>query len=222
MDDPDVDPAELEQAMRFIRAVNRRLGGTKAALSPLARWLSGRPPGEPVPILDLATGSAASPLAIARWAARTGRRVRITAVDRHGTALALARKLVKESHEIELVEADALRLSDLYEPGSFDYAHAGMFLHHLDDVEVLTVLRIMERLAPRGVIWNDLVRGPIEAAFIRALTIGQRPIVRHDAIASVAAGFTKREALDLAERAGLKRVRYRRYMFGRFVLTSGT
>ncbi len=222
MDDPDVDPAELERAMRFIRAVNRRLGGTRAALAVLKRWSAGRPPGEPVRILDVGTGSADIPLAIARWAASTGRRVHITAIDRHQTAIAIARTLLRETDPIELVEADALRLMELYEPGSFSYAHAGMFLHHLDDVEVVTVLRIMERLASRGVIWNDLVRGPIEAAFIRALTIGQGRIVRQDAIASVAAGFTKREALDLAGRAGLDRVRYRRHLFGRFVLTGET
>ena len=101
-----------------------------------------------------------------------------------------------------------------------DYAHAGMFLHHLDDVQVLTALRIMDRLTTRGLIWNDLVRGPVEAIGVRLLALGEPATVRHDAIASVAAAFTRREALDLARRVGLSNVRYRRHLFGRFTLVS--
>ena len=82
------------------------------------------------------------------------------------------------------------------------------------------MLRVMARLASRGIIWNDLVRGPVEALAVRALTFGRSEIVRHDGIVSVAAGFTRREALELARRVGLTDVRYRRHLFGRFTLTT--
>ncbi len=95
-----------------------------------------------------------------------------------------------------------------------------MFLHHLDDIEVMTVLRIMDRLTTHGMIWNDLVRGPVEKLVVRLLVLGRPAMVRHDAVVSVAAGFTKREALYLAARVGLSNVEYRRHMFGRFALTS--
>ena len=217
MDDPDVDRGELERSLAFIRVVNRRLGGTRAALGHLERWTAAR---QAVRVIDLGTGSADIPLAMVRWGAHRGREVHVTGIDAHPVTLALAREHVGASGAIELVEADCLRLMDRYEPASFDYAHAGMFLHHLDDIEVLTVLRIMDRLARRGVIWNDLVRGPIEKLAVRALVVGQSPIVRHDARASVAAGFTKREALDLAERAGWASPVFRRHLFGRFTVTS--
>ncbi len=220
MDDPDVDPGELERSLRFIRWVNRRLGGTAAVLGHLGRWSARWPAGEEIRILDLGTGSADIPLAIARWAVAAGHRVRITAIDGHPTTLALARRHVGERAEIELVHGDARRLADRYGAGEFDYAHAGMFLHHLDDIEVLTVLRLMDRLTRRGLVWNDLVRGPAEKLFVRLLSAGASEIVRHDAVVSVAAGFTKREAIDLARRVGLPRIAYRRHLFGRFTLTS--
>jgi hypothetical protein len=66
------------------------------------------------------------------------------------------------------VQADALQIMDRFEAGTFDYAHAGMFLHHLDDLEVMTALRIMHRLAGRGLIWNDLVRGTVELLLVRS------------------------------------------------------
>ncbi len=219
MDDPDVDRADLDRSLRFIRTVNRRLGGASAALGHLRRWSADWPAGTVIRILDVGTGSADIPLAMVRWARRAGHRIRVTAVDNHPTTLALATEHAGGEPDIELVEADALALTDRYEPQSFDYVHAGMFLHHLDDVEVLTVLRIMSRLAARAIIWNDLVRGPVEALSVRLLTWGRPAIVRHDGIVSVAAGFTKREALDLAHRVGLAGVRYHRHLFGRFTVT---
>ena len=220
MDDPAVDRGGLDRSLRFIRAVNRRLGGTRAALGHLRRWMVDRPSGEVVRILDVGTGSADIPLAIVRWARDRGRRVSVTAIDAHPTTLELAREHVGGIPDIELVCADARRLMDRFQPGDFDYAHAGMFLHHLDDIEVMTVLRVMDRLTTRGLIWNDLLRGPVEAVAVRLLTLGAPAMARHDGIVSVAAGFQRREALDLATRVGLPNVRYRRHFFGRFTLVS--
>lgn len=220
MDDVGIDRGDLDRSLRFIRGINRRLGGTSATLAHLRRWSADWPAGEVVRVLDLGTGSADIPLAIVRWARGRGLRMHVTGIDSHPTTLDLARDQVGDDPDIELVCADALSLMARYEPGSFDYAHAGMFLHHLDDIELMTALRIMDRLTTRGLIWNDLVRGPVEAVAIRLLTLGHPAMVRHDAIVSVAAGFTRREVLDLSGRVGLENVEYRRHLFGRFTLVS--
>ncbi|MFQ5427078.1 MAG: hypothetical protein ACE5EV_08360, partial [Gaiellales bacterium] len=102
----------------------------------------------------------------------------------------------------------------------FDYAHAGMFLHHLPDVEVMTVLRIMHRLSRRGLIVNDLLRGIVGRIGVRLLLLGAPAIVRHDARVSVAAGFTRRDALELARRAGLVNLTFRRHLLHRFTVVS--
>ncbi len=226
MDAPDIDREELREALRFIRRVNARLGGSAACLGWLERLSRTWPRQRPIRILDVGTGSADIPLAIVRWAKRRGRIVHIVAVDNHTTTLGLAAEfLAKErgsgssdGSSIELVEADALKLLERFEPGSFDVAHAGMFMHHLPDIEIVTALRILQRLAPGAVIWNDLVRDAISRVAIRILTVGTPPKVRHDAVVSVAKGFTRMEAMDLARRAGLERAAVRRHLFGRFTL----
>ncbi len=220
MDDPNVDRAELEASLRFIRTVNRRLGGAAAVLKHLQRWSADWPSRQTIRILDIGTGSADIPLAISDWAAASQHPVHITAVDLHETTLAVAREHVAKRGDIELVQADARDLMDIFEPRTFDYAHAGMFLHHLSDIEVMTVLRIMDRLTTRGLIWNDLVRGPIEKLAVRVLTIRAPAMVKHDAVVSVAAGFTRREVLALSKRVGLEKPRYRRHLLGRFTLVS--
>lgn len=231
MDDPEIDVGELRDALRFIRLVNARLGGTSAALGHVKRWTKDWPTTRPVRILDLGTGSADIPLALLDWGRACGRSVHVTAVDNHARTLVLAREHLEAHGErpdspegepgIRLLEADARTLTARFAVGQFDIVHAGMFLHHLPDIELMTVLRIMERLGRVGLIWNDLVRDPISAVAIRVLTIASPRKVRHDAVVSVAKGFTRAETLEIARRAGLRSVEYRRHLFGRFTLTAG-
>ncbi len=221
MDAPDADRDELRRALGYLRRLNARFGGVKATTSALEDAVRKDEPDGVIRILDIGTGLGDIPVAIATWAQDTGRRVHVTAVDAHETTLALAREHVGVRDDIDLVCADARRLTDLYEPGSFDIAHASLFLHHLQDIEVLTVLRIMDRLSTRGVIWNDLVRSRLSSLLAGVGTMRAPEMVRHDAIVSVQAGFTKRETLDVAKRVGLENVRYRSILLYRFVLTAG-
>lgn len=223
MDDPAVDRDELAASLQYIRKVNARLSGTAAALEQFQRWSRQWTQGEIIRILDVGTGSADIPIALTQWARRKGVRVHVTAVDLHEKTLELARGFVGDEPDIELVQADALRLTDIYQPGSFDYAHAGMFLHHLEDIEVMTVLRIMQQLTRKGVIWNDLIRGTLARLGVRLATLpglGVPAMARHDARVSVNAGFTKAEAIEMARRVGLENVMYRTYMLYRFTLVS--
>ena len=218
MDDPAIAPDDLARSLTFIRFVNRWLRGAGALIRHLKAWSHQWPRDRPVTLLDVGTGAADIPLRARAWAERAGLDLRITAVDLHEGTLAQARRHVAGREGIELVRADALQLMDVYRPESFDYVHAGMFLHHLEFIEVLTVLRIMDRLARRGLVWNDLVRSRLSLAVLRVLLIGQPALLRHDAIVSVRAGFTRAEALDFAERAGIGYVRYRDLLSYRFTL----
>jgi len=209
MDDPAATRADLDASLRFIRFINRRLGGSAALIRRLRAWSNRWPRDRPVTLLDVGTGSADIPLAAVRWARSAGFDLRVTAVDLHETTLDLARDYVGDEPAVTLLQGDALRLTDRFEPGSFDYAHAGMFLHHLSEIEVLTALRMMDRVARAGIVWNDLVRAPIAALSVRLLTLGQPAIVRHDALVSVRAGFTPAEVREIARRLDLVHCRVR-------------
>ncbi|MHC5001486.1 MAG: methyltransferase domain-containing protein [Planctomycetota bacterium] len=220
MDDPDIGRDELVKALRFLRRFNAGFGSARTAVRIVRRLTAGWPDDRPIRLLDVGTGSADIPLVLADWARRAGRTVRIVAVDAHPLTVELARAHVRGHDEITVVEADARRLTDRYEPGAFDIAHAALFLHHLSDLEVMTVLRVMDRLATTGVIWSDLLRSNAARLGVRLLTIGAGPVARHDGAVSVEAGFTKREALDLANRVGLQSVTFRTHLAHRFSLTS--
>jgi 2-polyprenyl-3-methyl-5-hydroxy-6-metoxy-1,4-benzoquinol methylase len=218
MDQPDVDRDDLRSALRFIRLVNRRLGGTSAAIGWLNRWTRGWPGGRELHLLDLGTGSADIPAAVVMWGARRGVGVRVTAVDCHALTLELARDFLGTSGGVELVQADALDALSRFGRESFDVVHAGMFLHHLSDEQVVEMLRQMGTMSRVGAIWNDLSRDALSRVGVRIMTIGVPAMVRHDAVVSVEKGFTRREALRIADRAQWERARYRRHLFGRFTL----
>ncbi len=90
MDLPHADPAELHRALRDLARINRWFGGTRLVLRHLAPFLGGR--GRPVRILDVGTGVADVPRAIARWARRRALAVEIEGLDHNDQILALARE----------------------------------------------------------------------------------------------------------------------------------
>ncbi|MEX0775183.1 MAG: methyltransferase domain-containing protein [Phycisphaeraceae bacterium] len=222
MDRDDVPPAQLADALAFIRWVNRRLRGSDAVLTHLRQWAHAWPSthDQPITILDLATGSADIPIAIAQWAQSTGHHVHITGLDRHAATLALAQRHLDQHPaargRIRLVRGDALRPP--FASDSFDYVIASLFLHHLSDIEVLTALRIMDRLARRGIIWNDLLRHHRAYWWIKLLTLRSSPMIRHDARVSVLAGFRRAEVLDFRDRLDLHHTSFHRHFAHRFTL----
>ncbi len=220
MDNPDADRGELARAMAYIRGVNIRSGRTRELVSYLQRQAPGGSKGRPIRLIDVGTGSADIPLAVVNWAKQAGYDLHVTGIDVNASILDIAQGFIGDQEEIKLVSANALRLMDHFKPGSFDYAHAGMFLHHLSDIEVMTVLRIMDRLATQAVIWNDQLRGVVGRIGARLLTLGAPNMVKHDKMVSVSKGFTKREAIALARRADLNNPTYRSHFWQRFTLIS--
>lgn len=222
MDAPDADPRDLERSLRFLRFVNARLGGTRASMKPFRKWSRQWSPGKTIRVLDIGTGSADIPIAMIDWANSHNFAMQVTAIDKHPTTLDIARRYIGSRDDVVLIECDALALMDRFEPGSFDYAHTGTFLHHLTDVEVMTVLRSMDRLSRHGVVWNDLLRTRFARSGAQMLRIvpGVPAMVRHDAVVSFEAGFTRHEAIELARRVGLAEIECRTHLLYRFTLSA--
>lgn len=217
MDAPNVDPRELDKSLRFIRRINSLLGYTRSTLSHLRRFSRRWDRSGPITILDVATGSADVPSAFLDWASRTGFDVRIVGVDRHPlTAQTAARCAAEANGRIRIVRGDALALP--FADASFDYVLTSMFLHHLDDEDVVRALHEMDRVARRGIVAADLLRHRRAYAWIWFFTLRSSPMLRHDARASVAQGFTRPEVLDLRRRSGLDYAQYTRHFGHRFVL----
>ena len=214
IDSPGADPALLRKSFRFIRRINKLLGYTRATLSHLEDFSRRWTPGQTIRVLDLATGSGDIPQAILHWSAQCGFDVRVVGADLLPEAAADA--VAECGGRLRLVRAHALNLP--FADDSFDYAITNMFLHHLDDDQIVQVLRDMARVARRGVIVADLLRNRRAYAWIVLFTLWANPMVKHDARVSVAQAFTRPEVLSLRDKASLTFTSYHRHFGHRFVL----
>ena len=142
IDQPGQAAEVLEPALREIQWVNRHLAGWQVLRSCLPQLLEPIPLEQPVRVLDLGTGSADLPLAMARWGRAHGRSVWITAVDISAPILDFARREIGAEPSVQLVQADMRRLP--FAARSFDLVTCSLFLHHFDPkgaVELLSSVR---------------------------------------------------------------------------------
>ena len=202
LDRPGNDPGDLEAALRDIRSVNTRLGGSRIlreAVDPFLDWLGD---GETLEILDVGAGGGDLLVDLAEHAASRGKRVRIVGVERDPTVAGIARRWVAGRSEIEIVEGDAFRLP--FAEGSFDIVTASLFLHHFAYQEAVILLRRLRVIARKAVVVNDLRRHLVPWAFIAvASRIARRhAMFVHDAPLSVLRGFTADELVAAAQDAG--------------------
>jgi SAM-dependent methyltransferase len=219
MDEPDVDPATLEAALRHVGMVNRFTGARRALL----RHLPAALPPDATRILDVGTGSADLPIAVDAWAPETHRHLTIFAADRHRATLNAARRRLGAHARIRLVGADALCLP--FRDDDFDLAILSMTLHHLDRSALVGALEELARVARGGrVLVAELERSIpnyLGARLLAGTLWRSNPITRHDGPLSVLRSFTPRELLDLAHLAGLDRPVVHRHPFYRLVLLAG-
>jgi ubiquinone/menaquinone biosynthesis C-methylase UbiE len=215
MDAPDADPKLVAKSLRFLRRANRLLGYTRSTLHHLEQFSRSWKPGATIRVIDFATGSADVPRAMLKWAKRRGFDLRVVGVDLHATTAALARAHVHEAR-LQIVRANVLDLP--FADESFDYATTSLFLHHLDDDDVVRVLSAMSRVAKRGIIAGDLLRNRRAYAWIKLFTLFANPVVKNDGPASVAQAFSKAEVLSFRDRAGVGYADYFEHFGHRFVL----
>ena len=204
MDEKIEDVDELAENFRDIERVNGLLGGTAIILRHLPTLMAGIPANQPARILDLATGSADIPVAIARWARRRRRNVSIVASDYSPAILDLARVQSAAYPEISVEAFDARSVP--FPDDHVDIVLCSLSLHHFDPDNAVRVLREMRRLGRCGFILNDLRRGRLgfAAAWFASRVTTRNRLTRNDAPLSVRRAYTPPELAALLDRAGVE------------------
>jgi SAM-dependent methyltransferase len=215
IDHPHADERELRRSLTYIRKINDWLKYTDVTLGHLEVFSKHWDPGKTYRILDVATGSADIPWAILKWADEKGWKVEVVGIDLHSQILKIAEEDGPDSR-LTLMRGNALALP--FADGAFDYAITAMFLHHLDDADVVRALREMNRVSAKGVVVSDLIRNARSYLWITLFTLGQTRMVRHDGPASVAQAFTPAEVMRFREQADLGYTTYHHHFAHRFSL----
>jgi SAM-dependent methyltransferase len=209
MDRFDTAPAELDRNLVDIARLNR-LGATRTILHHVAPFFDRHAPGRTLCVLDVGTGAADVPLALARWARRRGHRVAIVALERHPTILRHAARAVNGTSEVRLVAGDAL--APPIRPGAVDVALCSLVLHHLPEEAVVALLARLGELVRLGFVVSDFRRGRIAwaAVWLATRVVSRNRLTRHDGPLSVRRAYTPAELTRLAARARLPDLRWHR------------
>lgn len=216
MDLPDADPAELDRSLTDLARINRWLGGLRLIRTHLASFCDGTV--APIRILDVGTGYADVPRAIARWGRRTGLSVEIEGIDHHDQIVRLARLASAAYPEIRIRQGDAMALP--YPEGRFHIVLASLVLHHMEGEEQVRLLSELYRVTSRVVLVNDLRRGswPFLVTWAALHVVSRNRLIHHDGPLSVRRGFLPGELLALARRVGWERASVSRHAFFRLAL----
>ncbi|MEM9914272.1 MAG: methyltransferase domain-containing protein [Planctomycetota bacterium] len=202
MDDPALDPALHEAALRGLGRINR-LSRADARVWPAIVAAAQRQPDQPLRVLDLACGGGDLLVQLARRAVRQSLNIEWAGADVSPVALDYAKRRADEAGlDLEWVRVDVFEQSL---PDGFDVTMNSLFMHHLTAEQAVDVFRKM-REASSMVLINDLRRGPVAHAITVAGTrlLSRSPVVHVDGPRSVRAAWTPAELSVLAERAGLR------------------
>jgi SAM-dependent methyltransferase len=186
LDDPSVNAETRLQSINDVTRSNRIFGGLRAATSAVDSVLEAE--AGALTLLDVGTGLADVPLAIAERASRGSRTLRTIGLDESVDLLGAASRRV--THAV-CGSVAALPFRDR----SVDIVLCSQLLHHFAGPDLDAVLAELDRVARRHVVVADLRRSWLAAAgfWAASFPLGFHPVTRHDGVVSVLRGFTAAE-----------------------------
>jgi SAM-dependent methyltransferase len=200
--DGDCSYEDFRDCLRSLDQINRVLLGYRPTLA----WLKRLPHGlaDPVHILDVGSGGGDLLRRIARWARKRRIPVQLTGIDLNPHAAHAAAEFTPKELGIAWVTGDALA----YRPEKpVDIVVSSLTAHHLEDEEIVALLRWMEDTVRLGWFINDLERSEWSCRMFGWLErlAGWHRFVRHDAPVSFRRAFRKEDWVRLLMAAGVPR-----------------
>jgi SAM-dependent methyltransferase len=186
LDDPATGAGVAVRSGEDIARCNRWLGGRRALVAQFAPLWATLP--RRITVLDLASGVGDLAASVVAAGVHHGVEVETIALDRRAELLANA---AQRGAQPLCADVRALPLRS----GSVDVVICGQFLHHLEDPAIAALVQECTRIARHAVLIADLRRSWLAAAGFWLLSFPLRlhAISRHDGVASVLKGFTRRE-----------------------------
>lgn len=217
IDDPTLEKEKLFGALAGLTRINFLSASAGHVWRPILR-LARELKLPRLRILDVATGGGDIPLALWRKGKRAGIPLEILGVDISERALEFAAKHCQEcGSDVRFEQRDILQHGL---PEGFDVIASSLFLHHLTDAHAEQMLAAAAKATKHLVLINDLRRGAygLALSYFAGHILSSSPVVRVDAVRSVRAAFTMREALAMAEKAGMMGATIHRRWPARYLL----
>ena len=200
--DGDCSYDDFRGCLRSLEQVNRWLLGYR----PTMAWLKRLPHGlrDPVHIVDVGSGGGDLLRQIAGWARKRGTAVQLTGIDLNPYAARAAAESTPKELGIAWVTGDALE----YRPEKpVDIVVSSLLAHHLEDEEIIALLRWMEATSQVGWFINDLERSEWSCRMFGWVgkMVEWHRFVRHDGPVSFRRAFREEDWVRLLAAAEVPR-----------------
>ena len=200
LDELPADDPRAVRSRRDLRRLNALMGNVGVLSAALRAPFQGRVPRQ---VADLGAGDGSVMLRLARRLRVRWRNVEVELVDRQAIVDAeICRQFEALSWTPKPVRADVFDWLARSSGERIDLITANLFLHHFDDPPLVRLLELAAERADCFVACEPR-RYPAALRASRWLwLIGCNPVTRHDAVASVRAGFRGGEISALWPRNG--------------------
>ncbi|MEX0779574.1 MAG: methyltransferase domain-containing protein [Balneolales bacterium] len=190
MDEPDCDTKKLVNTYRQFRLINPLISRWHYIYSRFL--LPYFDTYKTNTMLDLGFGGGDIPLSISRWAKRDGIDLLITGVEIDKRAL----NFVKSLPDDPKIDFRLETLESIEQRGQkFDFVISNHLVHHLDQAELLIMLKQTSRLAQKRVVFNDIERADLAYLGFK-LFVGpllHNSFSRPDGLRSIRRSYTRPE-----------------------------
>lgn len=210
---------EYEECITELQLVNEWLGDSRTLKRTLLRDVRDSDL-QSFSVLDVGAGSGELLRVAATWGRETKRQFRGVGLELNERSAEAINEESSDFPEIRSVRSDARVLP--FADHAFDYVICSLFTHHFVELEIITILREMSRVAKRRIFVIDLHRHPI--AYYFYTTIGNlflhNRLLREDGALSILRSFKPHELYELAVEAKLLTPRVTRHFPYRLVLSA--
>jgi SAM-dependent methyltransferase len=200
--DGDCSYEDFRGCLHSLEQINRWLMGYRPTLAWLRRLPRGL--GNPIYIVDVGCGGGDFLRKIAGLARKHGVAVELTGIDLNPFAARAAAERTPKELGIRWVTGNALD----YRPGKpVDIVVSSLMAHHLEDEEIVALLRWMEATAHAGWFINDLERSERACRMFGWVDriAGWHKFVRHDGPVSFRRAFREEDWARLLAAAEIPR-----------------
>jgi len=201
MDDPNIDPTILQNAVDDINKINKWLSGFKFTLSAVKQQLN-LLKQDTITIVDAGCGDGE----MLRYLSSNIKdsRVQFLGLDISEKSIKIARDKSNEFNNIRFRESDILEINPA--DMSCDILTSTLTMHHFSDNEIITFLKKFKKITTHSIIINDLHRSKIAFRLFQlmCLIFIRNEISKNDGLISIASGFKRADLHKYSNKALFK------------------
>lgn len=203
MDDFTLAGKALRVNLDILASINKWLGGNQVSLSGIQKLIKDFPKDKELVIVDLGCGNGDMLRRVSKLGKKLGYKFKLMGIDANNDSVQYAKLLSLGFDNVNYCRMNIF--SDEFKKLNYDIALSTLFLHHLDDQEIIDKLSLLIDQANIGIVINDLHRSKLAYFLFNIISFFiNNKIIRNDGLVSIRRGFKKRELETFAKQLQVK------------------